>query len=451
MGRSSTTQSGPLPTPEVRTDEKTLTSFAGLVPLVRFLDEQLEIPARLKHVVAYNGRRRRYAVHLVLYAFVVTALAGVVRLAHIEALSGDPVLLKFLRLPSWPIRKVFSRALASLDDLAMSRLHALLTATGLWTCRQPERLIIDFDSTSLVLFGRQQGAFFGYSGKGRNKRRHHPVVASLAHSRTVVHALYRDGSALDASKIIDFFHQTLLRVRDALANPELPVFIRADSGFWSHPVRDWCFTQKIPFFFSLRLLPHIKCKLPHIHFLPVDDDGDLQVARVPGDLLGLDPRLFVACIRRRVHDPKAPPAGKKVSDSPSWRYQSIVTSEDWSALDIWRFYNDRADCERIFRTARGGLGLGWLVSHDFRANSAAFLLRLLAFNLDLLFQAHVEQRARHSRAPVRQLGLLHRQQYFYRCPGRLLRQRGRWVLRTGVQKLTNHLWAYYAPELLAPS
>ena len=44
------------------------------------------------------------------------ALAGVHRLAQLEWLRGDAVLLKFLRLPRWPVRKVFAKALAGVTD-----------------------------------------------------------------------------------------------------------------------------------------------------------------------------------------------------------------------------------------------------------------------------------------------------------------------------------------------
>jgi len=102
VGRSNTTRRGPLPTPEVRTDDETLTRFAGAIPLIKFLNEVLGIPQWLATVVDYQGRKRKYAIHHVLFAFLVGALRGVERMAHLEWPRGDAVLVKFLRLPSWP-------------------------------------------------------------------------------------------------------------------------------------------------------------------------------------------------------------------------------------------------------------------------------------------------------------------------------------------------------------
>src|SRR5690349_22000906 len=143
MGRSNTTRRGPLPAPEVRADDPNLTRFAGLVPVIRFASHHLELPARLLDVVDPTRGERKYKVHLVLFAFLVSALAGVCRLTHLEWLRGDAVIEKFLCLPSWPVRKVFSGALASISDRGLKRLSELVTATGLWSLTGQRTVTVD--------------------------------------------------------------------------------------------------------------------------------------------------------------------------------------------------------------------------------------------------------------------------------------------------------------------
>jgi hypothetical protein len=449
MGRSNTTLRGPLASPEVRADDSTLTSFAGLIPFIKFLNEMLEIPSRLAVVVDYDGRKRTYAIHQVLNAFLVCAVAGIRKLAHIEAVEGDAVLLKFLRMPSWPVRKVFSKALAGLDEGAVSRLQELLTTVGLWSVDHREECVLDFDSSTIISFGQQEGAVFGYCGKGRNRRRHHPLVSSLAETRAVIHADYRDGSAIPADETIAFICETVRRVRDRLAGC-LPT-IRADSGFWSKAVGAWLLQQGLPFVMAMPLAPAVKLMMVNAAWHTLEDEPDIQLAVIPGDLLNLDPRLRVVAIRRFVHDPKAPPQGKRIQHDPRWRYQALITSLDWEALDVWRFYNDRADCERIFKIAKGALGMNWLVGHDLTANSVAFYLRLLAYNADLLYQRNLERRARAESRPLIRMGLLARQNRFYRKPGRLLREHNRWLLRVPDSKWLRRLWVFHAPMLVVRS
>jgi len=102
--------------PEVRADDPTLTRFAGLIPLILYMAEQLQIPAVLKRVVGYRGRARVHAPHVVLFAFVGAALAGIERLAHLDWLRDDIALVRYCRLAYWPVRKVLSNALAMVSD-----------------------------------------------------------------------------------------------------------------------------------------------------------------------------------------------------------------------------------------------------------------------------------------------------------------------------------------------
>lgn len=448
MGRSITTRRGPLPAPVVQANDGNLTQFSGVVPLVRFMNEKLDIVRHLRRVAGHDGRSRRYAPHLVLFAFVVGALTGVQRLAHLEWLRGDAVLLKFLRLPGWPVRKVFSGALSRLTDGGVQRLTDLVAEVGLAPLMGRSSAVVDMDSSAIVAFGTQEGAEFGYSGKGRNRRRHHPLVASVAELRTVVHATYRDGSGIDANEAIEFAACAIGRVRAALASGAR-VLLRADSGFWSNAFAAWLLDQAIPFIFAMPLRPGLKLMLRTTRWRGLDQDADIQVTVLPGAKLGIDARLQVVGIRRRVHDAKAPPQGKRIEGCTRWRYQALVTCMEGAPEDLWRFYNDRADCERVFKTARGALGMGWLVSQKLRANEAAFLLRLLAFNIDLRFQAHVEEEARREHRPLLRMGLCARQSRFYRAAGRLLRKSGQWILRVRDNRATERMWAFYAPELVA--
>lgn len=442
MGRSNTTRRGPLPRPEVRADDPSLTRFAGVLPLARFCSE-IGLGRALRGVAPAGRSRVHPRVH-VLFAFVLGSVLGVGRLAHLEWCRGDALLLKVSRLASWPSRKVFSMALASVEDAGIEALDGVLAWLGFRGLQGASTLVIDFDSTALVSFGHQEGAVFGYNGKGRNRRRHHPLVASVAETRAVVHARYRDGSAIDAGETIEFLDETVRRAREHA--PLAAVSLRADSGFWSARVGEWLLEQAIPFAFSLPMHPGVKLAALNARYAPVEHgDEDLEVALVPGSFLRLDPRLRVVVVRRAVHDPGAPPPGKCIESDPFHRYQAVVTSLDWAPLDAWRFYNDRGDAERPFKVGKHALGLGNLVSQDYRANEVAFLLRLVAYNTDLHFQAAAEATATAAGRPVERLGLAARQPRLYHLAGRLLRAGGRWLMRLPANRHVEDLWRAYDP------
>jgi hypothetical protein len=452
MGRRNRTRRGPLPLPEVRPDDPSLTRFAGMIPLIAFLTERLGLPAHLKAAIGADPARRRvHGVHLVLFAFVVGALGGVQRLAHLEWMKDDIVLLKYLRLGSWPVRKVFSAALASVSDAGVKGLELLVGAIGLSSLVGSKSIVVDIDNTAIVSHGTAEDAMFGYCGKGRRRRRHYPIVASVAENRAVVMAQYRDGSEMTAADHVNFFGAVANRVTNVLGS-ECRITFRGDSGFWSAAVARWMDESGFKFTFVLPMYAGLKLRLAETAFEAMTDDEDIEFARLSSEGLGIGHAgLVVAVIRRRVHDQSAPPQGKTIDWSPGWRYQAIITNNDWSAADIWRFYNYRAECERVFRIGKQCLGLANLVGHAFRANEVAFLLRLLAYNADIAFQEDCASRARRRDMPVARVGLEWRQIRFYLSPGRFLREHSRWILRTPVNIKLAELWAFYGPNAVAPA
>lgn len=450
--RSHRQTSGPLARPAVRADDPTLTSHAGLLPIISFMSNELGLVRRLREIVGVGERERTHPVHLVLLAFVVGALAGVERMAHLdEALRGDPVLVRFLRLAHWPVRKVFAVALQSLSDRARDALVDLTSELGLDTLPiGTKSVVLDIDPTALVDHGEGEGSRFGYCGKGRRRRRHFPLVASVAETRAIVLVKYRDGSNITAEEMIAFLDDLVRRIRARLGD-DCKIAIRGDAGIWCPAVGQWLRQQGVACVMAIPLSAGIKLHLHALPFESVEDDGDddIECAILPGQRVGIGDAFRVAVIRRQVHDPSAPPQGKKVEGHPHWRYQAVVSDQDWAAVDLWRFYNGRAGCERVFRIGKQALALGHLVSRQFRANEAAFLLRAMAFNADIRFQQHCEERARTEKRAVRRVGLEWRQPRFYRTAGRLLREAGRWVLRVPANRLLADLWEFYAPDLVA--
>lgn len=435
--------------PEVRADDPTLTRFAGLIPLIIYMTEQLRIPGLLKRAVGYRGRARIHAPHVVLFAFVIAALAGIERLAHLDWLRDDIALVRYCRLAYWPVRKVFSNALAMVSDRGVQQLEQFIGQLGLEPLRGVESVVLDFDPTAIVDHGQAEGGMFGYCGKGRRRRRHFPLVASVARTRTVIMAKYRDGSKMKLDEMLEFIEAAVARVRAALGEG-CAVHIRADSEFWWPRTGRHLNELGLPFTMASPMNPGVKLMIHQATFEQLTDDEDITFASLDGTLVGYGEDVRVVVIRRRVHDLKAPPLGKKVPGFESWRHQAIVTNQlDWDPVDVWRFYNGRADCERVFRVAKQTLALSHLVGARFRANEVAFLLRLLAFNADTRFQLHSEEQAAAAKRPIRRLGLEWRQFRFFNSPGRLLRTARGYLLRVPANQLLADVWAFYAPDLTA--
>jgi Transposase DDE domain group 1 len=448
MGRNNRTRRGRLPQPEVRPDDSNLTRFAGVVPLIAYLTQVLRLPSRLREIVGAPGRRRTHPVHHVLFAFVVGALVGTERMAHLEWLRDDVVLLKYLRLASWPVRKVFALGLAGVSQAGVAALEALVGDVARVTFAQCRDLVLDIDNTAIVDYGTGEGSKFGYCGKGRRRRRHYPIVASVGETRAIVAAKYRDGSEMTDIEVELFVDRVVTRLRGWLGDA-IGLTVRADGGFWSPGFTAWLQQRKLPFVLGMHMTQQLKLRLMIATWEARTGDPDIEFSVVGSADLKAGTGMRVVVIRRRVHDQKAPPSRKVVSWSPEWRYQALITDRDWAPEDVWRFYNYRGESERVFRIGKQQLAMGHLVSRDLRTNEVAFLLRALAYNADIAFQMAAEQQAVAEGRPVVHNGLAWRQVRFSCSPGRLLFEAGRWVLRTAVNRKLSDLWRFYAPQLLA--
>ncbi len=92
------------------------------------------------------------------------------------------------------------------------------------------------------------------------------------------------------------------------------------------------------------------------------------------------------------------------------------------ADDLARRYDDRAGIEPLIGELKGGFGIGKVSTHCFDANEAAFLLKVLAFNLLRRWVQHRHRVFASWRTPWIRRVCVH-------VPGRLLRSGGRWELR----------------------
>ncbi len=58
-------------------------------------------------------------------------------------------------------------------------------------------------------------------------------------------------------------------------------------------------------------------------------------------------------------------------------------------LQVWRYYNGRADCENVIKELQQGFGLSTLICKSFFATEAALGLAIVAYSLTVLFQRHL--------------------------------------------------------------
>jgi Transposase DDE domain group 1 len=321
-------------------------------------------------------------------AFMHGLLCDARKLTHVAYLRRDPVVPELLNIARVPSQSTLSRFFADFGSAGVN-LHCF---RPLWQwCvhrlpSRPEGYTLDLDSTRLLHEdGQQEGVAVGYTKRGL-KPCLHPLLAVLAEARLVAQLWLRPGNASCGNNAVAFFQELWanrprhIRLRG----------VRADSGFCLPELLALWESLRVPYVVVAQLSQPIQRLLRGDLVWTQTEVPGTEVAEVMYQAMSWPQPRRLVLIRHRVAD-KDRAGGKKLIDVPGYLFQALVTSLPASTrpLEVWRYYNGRADCENVIKELQSGFALGTLCLESFWATEAALSLAVLTYNLSVLFQRHL--------------------------------------------------------------
>jgi hypothetical protein len=230
------------------------------------------------------------------------------------------------------------------------------------------RLVIDVDSFVGEVCGRlKQGAAYGYT----RVLGYHPILATRADTREVLHIRLRKGSVNTSKGMLRFCDELIARVTRAGASGVK--LLRADSGFWNTKV--FCRLEAAGWQYSIgvRMRKGIRATVEQIEeraWQRIKDypkEGEAQIAEaVHGGR-----RLIVR--RTRLVGPQA-------ELWPDWRYFAFLTNRTEDIALVESEHRDHAVVEQVIVDLKDQ-ALVHFPSGEFNANGAWTVLSALAHNL----------------------------------------------------------------------
>jgi len=230
------------------------------------------------------------------------------------------------------------------------------------------RLVIDVDSFVGEVCGRlKQGAAYGYT----KVLGYHPILATRADTREVLHIRLRKGSANTSKGMLRFCDELIARVSRAGADGVK--LLRADSGFWSNKV--FCRLEQAGWQYSIgvRMQKAIREAVEAIEesaWQKVEDypkEGEAQIAETAHG----GRRLIVR--RTRLVGPQA-------ELWPDWRHFAFLTNRTDDITLVEAEHRDHAVIEQVIVDLKDQ-ALVHFPSGEFNANGAWTVLGALAHNL----------------------------------------------------------------------
>jgi Transposase DDE domain group 1 len=349
--------------------DEQLTSHAGVV-LVHELATRLGVEQIVGEELQVKQRERGYSEGQAIGALVQNLLLGGECLSDLEVLRGDPGTQELLAQEAIIAPRTAGEFL---HKFGMGDIHDLQRVNLRLQQRvRPQQAnatcTIDLDSSIYEQASTcKQGSDKAYNGEIG----YHPLLAVWAEEGELLFSHLRRGSAHTCRNVLWFLRETFKRVPAQAA-----LALRADSGFYSKEVVQWCEAhhvrfsitadQTAPLLALIAALPDRRwtnlpkyplCEVAEVHYQP---------ARWP--------KAYRYVVKRQLVEKK--------SGELSWQYHIFVTDDEATpACDLEGWHLQHADMENRIKEHKSGLGLEKLPTRSFHANWAYLLIGQIAFNL----------------------------------------------------------------------
>lgn len=383
---------------DLKFTSREVTAWGGLALLKRMLDG-LDFKSALRGLgLPQPGSNRGYAPEQLIEQMIVSIWCGAARFAHADITRLDATLVRLFDWGKAAGHKAIVRLFQRFDQGSATRVQSS-SYRWLFDKLHLKSITLDVDSSVITRWGSQmQGAAKGYNPKNHGRVSHHPLLAFVADWRLVANFWLRPGNTNSLNNALGFLKETLSNLGTTVVG-----LFRADSGFYDKGIVAFLKARQINYLISAKLTQALQQAIvDQCQWLQVVPGLEVSELRYTphawGDDLG--PQRLVV-VRQHMRRKEGGVPGKTLSlfaddpDLQGWRYGAILTDLSLPAVEAWRLYRGRADCENRIKELKADFGLDSFVLRDFWATEAALGVTMLAYNLMSVFRHAVMRQSVH--------------------------------------------------------
>lgn len=166
-----------------------------------------------------------------------------------DELTNDPVFTAVLDKKALASQPTISRFMNRLDEDTLNQFYALTRRFRkvVYSVKRPEMVLLDLDSTLLDTYGNQEGEGFHYHDQNHG---YHPLVAYDGITGDLLKIQFRDGTDYSSTGVLEFLQPLLDEFGEDY--PDIPLFLRADSGFTRPELYGQCETNGVSYVIRLK-------------------------------------------------------------------------------------------------------------------------------------------------------------------------------------------------------
>jgi hypothetical protein len=363
---------------------KNMTSKAGLIPVVKFLDK-LGFDELFRKTIHHERKNNAvYRLEEGVFLILTGLIGGAFSISKCALLwSGCDVLQRvagWLRVPDETtlgrlFKEVGARQMSEMETFVhvlRRKVWQRATRSGASQVNLLKTLWVDVDSSVKTVCGKQEGVAKGYNPHKKGALSYHPQLAFCTETKEILQGWLRTGSAYTSNGIVEFMKQLLAQLPDSQR-----LLFRGDSGYFVGALLDY-----------LDSLGHgylIKVKLKNLVPLLSSQQWEAIKGKPGWEQCQFwykagswnASRLMVAV---RQQQKVAPSKQRSLVEPVSYDFFCYVTTENYTPWQTHKTYGKRATSETWIEEAKSQLGLAHLKTDNFLANAALFQCAILAYN-----------------------------------------------------------------------
>ena len=379
---------------EIKFTSKEVSAWGGLSLLKKMMDG-MGLQDAIRHWnLPTPGSNRGYDPVQLIEQMMVSIWTGANRFIHADITRLDTTLARIFGWEKVAGHKAIVRLFQRFDQPSATLTQAQ-SYQWLFNKLALKPITLDMDSTVITRWGQQiEGASKGYNPRAHGRNSHHPLLAFVAEWRLVANFWLRPGNAFTSNNAVAFIESTL----ENLGATKVGTF-RANSGFYDKAVVSLLKERKVPYIISAKLTQGLQqailneCRWQQI-------EQGIEVSELDYHPTHWEHAQRMVVVRQHINRKAGQVTGKSLSlfaddeNLQDWRYGVMITDLPLAAVEIWRLYRGRADCENRIKELKYDFGLDSFVLRQFWATEAALSVVMLAYNLMSVFrQAVIRQKS----------------------------------------------------------
>ena len=386
--------------PQLRFEDQTLTSFAGLVIFQKFF-ASIDLKSQLRRCFETVARGKVFPPATVFLQLIVHLLLGFRELQDARYYRDDPLVQRLLGLQRLPDVATISRVLKHATAQSVEALRRFLrqrVLDGLRTV-QPTRVTLDFDGSVLSTQRRAEGTAVGFNKKKKGARSYYPLFCTIAQTGQVLDFLFRPGNVHDSQGAEAFVLVCIEAVRAVL--PKALIEIRMDSAFFSDKIVGTLARQGVEFTISVPFERFVELKRmieQRRRWRRVDTETHFFET-------AWKPQCWDRCfrfvfIRTRAKKQQKGPIQLDLFEPYEYGYEFkvIVTNKTLTAKRVTAFHEGRGSQEGVFAELKSHCHLDYVPVRTWYGNQTYLLAGLFAYNLTRELQMQTAKPTRRATA-----------------------------------------------------